>query len=43
MGKLADLVTIIIVIALLIYGASKVGINTMDIWNAIKTFLSSSV
>ena len=41
MGKSADLVIIIIVLVLLIYGASKLGINAMDIWNAIKIFFSS--
>jgi len=43
MGKLADSVIIVIVLILLIYGASKIGINGMDIWNAIKTFFSSWV
>lgn len=41
MGKIADLVIIIIVLILLIYGASKVGINAMDIYRSIKTFFSS--
>jgi hypothetical protein len=43
MGKIADVVIISIVLILLIYGASKVGINAMDIWNAIKIFFSSVV
>lgn len=41
MGKTADLVIIIIVLVLLMYGASKLGINAMDIYHAIKIFFSS--
>lgn len=41
MGKIADLVIIIIVLVLLMYGASKLGINAMDIYRSIKIFFSS--